>query len=133
MAYVAGMRIRVAGLLHPATSELPTPAGMVTLSLVPTLVSIGDRLVSFTRIEERLFARLWIGRQAVIPASELIASAWLGRRVSAPTLQVHLSVLRRKLGKLGGAIESVPGQGYRFSLGAPTNIRKIRPSLRPRP
>ena len=97
LAHIAGARIRVTGLLYPATAELPTKAGVFTMSLVPTLVTLNERPLSFTRTEERLFARLWAAQGAVVPRHELIASGWPGRKVGLPTLQVHLSQLRRKL------------------------------------
>jgi DNA-binding winged helix-turn-helix (wHTH) protein len=68
---------------------------------------VGDRLVSFTRTEERLFARLWAGREFVVAFEELIESAWLGRPVGLPTLHVHVHHLRRKVGRLGLGIERV--------------------------
>jgi DNA-binding response OmpR family regulator len=132
LAHIDGARIKVTGLLYPVTAELPTTAGMFTMSLVPTFVTIDDRQLSFTRIEERLFARLWAGQGAVVSPEELIASGWLGRKVGLPTLQVHVSQLRRKLSKLGLVIERAAGRGYRFSSVSARNGAKIRSSLRPK-
>jgi DNA-binding response OmpR family regulator len=114
LAHMAGARIRATGLLYPATADVRTRATMITMSFVPTIVKGDDRLVSFTRIEERLFARLWAAREAVVAFDELVAAAWLGRPVGQPTLQVHVHHLRRKLGKLGLVIERVTGRGYRL-------------------
>jgi DNA-binding response OmpR family regulator len=124
LAHVAGARIKVTGLLYPVTAELPTGAGMFTMSLVPTVVMLDDKPVSLTRIEERLFARLWSARGAAVPPDELIASAWLGRKVAMPTLQVHLYQLRQKLDKLGLAIERVGVRGYRLPSLMPPATRK---------
>lgn len=124
LAHVAGARIKVAGLVYPVTAELPTDAGVFTMSLVPTVVMLDDRPISLTRIEERLFARLWSAKGATVPPGELIASAWLGRKVSVATLQVHLSQLRRKLKKLGLAIEWVGPRGYRLPSLLPPIARK---------
>lgn len=130
LAHIDGARIKVTGLLYPVTAELPTNAGVLKLSLVPTLVTIDDRPLLFTRTEERLFARLWAGRGAVVSPEELIASGWLGRKVRLPTLQVHVSQLRRKLNKLGLVIERAAGRGYRISSVAPRNAAKSRPTPR---
>jgi DNA-binding response OmpR family regulator len=123
-AHVSGARIRVTGLLYPATAELPTSAGRFTMSLVPTLVTVDDKPFALTRIEERLFARLWAARGAAVPTEDLIASAWLGRRVASSTLQVHLYQLRRKLSKLGIPIERVGVRGYRLPSLMPSMPRK---------
>jgi DNA-binding response OmpR family regulator len=130
LAHVAGARIKVTGLLYPVTAELPTGAGIFTMSLVPTVVMLDDKPVSLTRIEERLFARLWSARGAAVPPDELIASAWLGRKVAMPTLQVHLYQLRRKLDKLGLAIERVGVRGYRLPSLMPPATRKNTTSSR---
>jgi len=126
LAHIAGANIKVTGLLYPIIAKLPTNAGVFTMALVPTLITIDDKPLSFTRTEERLFARLWVAQGAVVPDQELIANAWLERRVGLPTLQVHVYQLRRKLGRLGLAIERVAGRvpGYRLSSDAPPNLRK---------
>jgi DNA-binding response OmpR family regulator len=132
LAHVAGARIKVTGMLYPVTAELPTGAGVFTMSLVPTLVMLDDKPVSLTRIEERLFARLWSARGAAVPPDELIVSAWLGRRVAMSTLQVHLYQLRRKLNKLGLAIERVGIRGYRLPSLMPPAVRKNAVGSRPK-
>jgi DNA-binding response OmpR family regulator len=126
LAQIDGARIKVTGLLYPVTAELPTSAGVITMSLVPTLVTLDKRPVTFTRIEERLLARLWSARGAVVPVSELIASAWLDRQVLPPTFQSHLYQLRRKLRKLGLNVERVGARGYTVSSFLPSNGGKNR-------
>jgi two-component system, OmpR family, response regulator len=123
-AHVSGSRIRVTGLLHPVTAELPTSAGRFRMSLVPTLVTLDEKPFALTRIEERLFARLWAARGAAVPSEELIASAWLGRRVAIATLRVHLYQLRRKLDKLGLTIERIGSRGYRLPSLLPASTRR---------
>jgi DNA-binding response OmpR family regulator len=43
LAHIAGARIKVTGLVHPVTAELPTDAGLLTVSLVPTFIMLDDR------------------------------------------------------------------------------------------
>jgi DNA-binding response OmpR family regulator len=124
LAHVAGARIKLNGLVYPVTAVLPTGAGVFTVSLVPTLVMLDEKPVSLTRIEERLFARLWAAKGAAVPPEELIASAWLGRKIAPATLQVHVSQLRRKLNKLGLAIERIGQRGYRVPSLMPPIVRK---------
>lgn len=114
VARIDGARIKVTGLVYPVTAELPTRAGRFTLSLVPTVVMLEDKPISLTRIEERLFARLWSAQGAAVPPDELIASAWLGQRVATATLRAHVYQLRRKLNKLGLILERVGVRGYRL-------------------
>lgn len=114
VARVDGARVKVTGLIYPVSAELPTRTGRFTLSLVPTVVMFEDKPISLTRIEERLFARLWSAQGAAVPSEELIASAWFERPVATTTLRVHLYQLRRKLNKLGLAVERVGVRGYRL-------------------
>lgn len=129
LAHIDGARIKVAGLLFPVVAELPGPSGVFTMSLLPTVVAMDGRPLALSRIEERLFARLWAAHGAIVPASELIDSAWFGRRVAPSTLQVHLSQLRRKLGKMGVGIERV-AKRYRFSSVTNDNVRKKAPAAK---
>jgi DNA-binding response OmpR family regulator len=132
LAHIAGARIQVTGLVYPVTAELPTDSGLFTMSLVPTVVMLDDNPVSLTRIEERLFARLWAAKGAAVPPEELVASAWLGRKVSPATLQVHVSQLRRKLNKLGLAVERAGQRGYRLPSLTPPIARRNRAASRHR-
>lgn len=124
LAHVAGARIKVTGLVYPVTAELPTSGGLFTMSLVPTVIMLDEKPISLTRIEERLFARLWAAKGAAVRPEELVVSAWLGRKVATATLQVHVSQLRRKLSKLGLAIERVGQRGYRLPSLMPPIARK---------
>jgi DNA-binding response OmpR family regulator len=130
LAHVTGARIKGAGLVYPVTAELPTDAGVFTMSLVPTVVMLDERPISLTRIEERLLARLWSAKGAAVAPEELIVSAWLGGKVTMPTLQVHLYQLRRKLNPIGLAIERVGVCGYRIpSLMPPKAAKNTMKSL----
>jgi two-component system response regulator TctD len=113
-AHVAGSRIKSADLPFPVTAEVTSAAGVLTLSLTPTLVALDGRALMLTRVEEKLLARLWMGRGAVVSWDELAESIGIGRPVTPHTLRVHLSRLRRKLRKLGLVIEHVRGEGDRF-------------------
>ena len=124
LAHIAGARIKAAGLVYPVTAELPTGAGVLTMSLVPTVVMHDERPILLTRIEERLLARLWSAKGAAVAPEELIASAWLGGKVTMPTLQVHLYQLRRKLNQIGLAIERVGIRGYRLPSFMPPKAGK---------
>lgn len=116
LAQVAGAKVKVPVLLHPTKASLPTDAGVLTLTIVPVAIPLDDGRLALTRIEERLFGRLWAAHGAAVPPAELIGSAWPGAKIAAGTLHVHLHQLRRKLAKVGVAIERPSDSGYRISL-----------------
>jgi predicted ATPase/DNA-binding winged helix-turn-helix (wHTH) protein len=55
-------------------------------------------------------------RDRVVAKSELLELAWPGLVVEENNLQVQVSALRKLLG--AGAIATIPGRGYRFTLAA---------------
>ena len=61
-----------------------------------------------------LLAALVERRDRLVPKAELIELVWPGLVVEENNLQVQISALRKLLG--AGAIATVPGRGYRFTL-----------------
>jgi predicted ATPase len=59
---------------------------------------------------------LLASRERVVPKSELMDRVWPGLVVEENNLQVQVSTLRKLLGT--GAIATVPGRGYRWTLAA---------------
>lgn len=78
-----------------------------------------------------LLSMLIEGRDRVLSKSELLAGAWGGRIVEENNLTVQISALRKVLGE--GAIVTVPGRGYRWTLlpetGRPAEAAQLRPAL----
>ena len=132
IAHIDGSRIKVTGLMYPVTAELPTTAGVVTMALVPTLVALDRHPIALTRLEERLFARLWAAQGAAVSASELITSIWLSRRTPIATLRVHVHQLRQKLRRFGLVVERAGTDGYRISSFAAAKARAKRAAAEPR-
>ena len=64
---------------------------------------------------EALFAR----RDRVVSKDELLDLVWPGVVVEENNLQVHVSTLRKVLGR--DAIATIPGRGYRFTLRSDEN------------
>ncbi len=66
-------------------------------------------------------------RDRVMSKSEVLTQVWPGRVVEENNLPVHVSSLRKVLGK--DAIRTVSGCGYRFSIPVPTTAADAAPVL----
>lgn len=78
------------------------------------VVCIGQK-VRLTRKEFALLAILSRNKGRVVPREQLLDQVWgLEYYGEARTLDVHISGLRKKLGKCGSCIETMIGVGYRF-------------------
>ncbi len=70
-----------------------------------------------------LLAALVERRDRVVPKAELLDLVWPGLVVEENNLQVQVSALRKLLG--AGAIATVPGRGYQFTLSAARSAASI--------
>jgi DNA-binding response OmpR family regulator len=111
---------RVKAVLRRISRNTPPSAiirrGELTIDLTRREVSCDGRIIFLTASEFRLLHFIAVHPGQVFSRSELIDGA-LGREVSVVdrTIDVHITGLRRKLGKCGNKIETVRGFGYRFS------------------
>lgn len=74
---------------------------------------VGDRELDLTRREFDLLTALLAAPGRVFTRDQLLDHAWGTRYVSAKTVDVHLSGLRRKLGD-AVSVQTVRGVGYRL-------------------
>jgi len=111
---------RVAAVLRRAAASA---AGSGVLSVGPIRidrdrhrVEVDGRAVALTLTEFRLLAAIAAGRGRVLTRNQLIDRA-LGPDVVVTdrTIDVHLTALRRKLGKARKYIQTVRGIGYRLA------------------
>ena len=73
---------------------------------------------------------LVINHKRVLPKDEVLGLVWPGQVVEENNLPVHVSALRKILG--AGAIATVSGRGYRFTLEIlPAEDRDIAPAVTP--
>lgn len=73
----------------------------VAISLTPKEFKL---LFHLARFEDRVFSR-----------DQLLTLAWTDAQVYDRTVDTHISAIRKKLGHLSEYIESISGEGYRFT------------------
>lgn len=79
-------------------------------------IYLDDRVVPLTRREFALVVALMKRRGRVLGRDELISTAWGDLDApNARSVDAHIKSIRRKLGQVGRAIETIRGVGYRFS------------------
>lgn len=112
-------RVRALQRRRSADDELPEIATFECMGIKIDLrrhqAFMGDNELELTRSEFRLLSALMQEPGRAFERSELIESA-LGEDtlVLQRTIDVHIRAIRRKLGTLSEAIETVRGVGYRF-------------------
>ncbi|MGA2263427.1 MAG: response regulator [Acidobacteriota bacterium] len=110
---------RVRALLRRCAGNQEPPAllrrGGLAIDLDRREVTCGNEAVVLTATEFRMLHFLAAHPGRVFSRGELIDNV-LGRDVEVldRTVDVHVMALRKKLGKLGGLIETVRSFGYRF-------------------
>jgi two-component system response regulator ResD len=111
---VARVRAR---LRRPGTEQLqPTDVlevGQVRADSSSRRAWVGDRELDLTRREFDLLVALLAAPGRVFTRDQLLDHAWGTRYVSAKTVDVHVSGLRRKLGD-AVSVQTVRGVGYRL-------------------
>lgn len=75
----------------------------------------GERL-DLTQVEFRLLSIFLRNPGKVFSRDELLERFWGGRFVVDRTIDVHISGLRRKLGRFGDLIRTIRGVGYKFEV-----------------
>lgn len=96
----------------PACLSISTEFGDLVLDLHRFRLVTNERVVQLTRVEFDILAHLVQNAHRVVPYEELFADVI--RTVHQPgasLLRVHVTHLRRKLGLLGRAVETVRGRG----------------------
>ena len=90
-------------------------AGPIIVDPARHKVLVGNKDIDLTSIEFKLLRRLMQRRGRVQERDRLLNEVWGYESViDTRTVDTHVRRLREKLGKAGGAIETVRGFGYRF-------------------
>jgi len=110
---------RVRAALRRSGFEAKAPRnyhdGVLQIDYGDFAVQCLDQAIKLTRKEFALLAILSRNRGRVVPREQLLDQVWgLEYYGEARTLDVHISGLRKKLGRCGSGIETVIGIGYRF-------------------
>lgn len=77
-----------------------------------------EKNIGLTPTEFLIFAYLYKRQEKLVSRQELLYDVWDLREayIDENTLNVHISAIRKKLGKDGGKLETVRGLGYRLVL-----------------
>jgi len=112
---------RIDALLRRAGTSPASPArgvlkvGPLRIDQQRYIVSIHDEPVSLTLTEFKLLAALAAARGRVLTRNQLMDQAiGLDAIVTDRTIDVHMTALRRKLGKARECIQTVRGVGYKL-------------------
>ena len=97
------------------TTEDGIEIGDLRIELAERRVFIGGIDLHLTKTEFAILAELARHMDAIVTHDELIAEVWGSEyRGSNHYLHTYIGRLRKKLGKYGSLIETVPGMGYDF-------------------
>jgi DNA-binding response OmpR family regulator len=97
--------------------------GALSIDVSGQSVELHGQRVDLTRAEFHILSYLARRPGAVVPDAEIVSTV-LGDRYRpgcTTTLRVHVCRLRRKLGTARWVIQNVPGRGYRFQTGQPSD------------
>lgn len=91
--------------------------GELQIDLERHQVRVDGKNISLTPTEYMIFVYIYKHQGRVVARNELLYDIWdtKERYVDENTLNVHISALRKKLGRYGDKLETVRGFGYRFA------------------
>jgi len=94
--------------------------GPIELKLVSRHALVAGKSVELTRLEFDLLAHMLKHPDRAFKRDELLAAVWnYPGNVETRTLDKHVELLRRKVGRCAELIQTVHGVGYRFSPAVP--------------
>jgi len=112
---------RVKAILRRAQPQPPVELfqfGELRVDWGKHTVTVGDKPVELTHKEFELLRALIEAKGRVLSRDRLLDQVWGYERameIETRTVDLHISQLRRKLGKAGQAILTVKNAGYRFA------------------
>lgn len=112
-----------------ACISISTTFGDLLLDLGRFRPVVGDRLIQLTRVEFDILAHLVHNAHRVVTYEELFAEVIrAAHQPGTSLLRVHVTHLRRKLGALGQAIETVRGRGLAIRKAAAKSSQQFSAS-----
>jgi len=90
--------------------------GPILLDLERMEAYLEGESLDLTQVEFRLLSIFLRNPGKVFSRDELLERFWGGRFVVDRTIDVHISGLRRKLGRFGDLIRTIRGVGYKFEV-----------------
>ncbi len=120
---------RIRALLRRAErqeTETALLSGEISLDATRHLVTVGGKSVGLTCKEFDLLAMLMRNQGIVLGRERILQTVWgYDYTGESRTVDVHIRMLRAKLGDAGNAIETVRGVGYRFQSREQTGGSKV--------
>jgi len=123
---VAQLVARIDALLrrarsHPEQPVEPFRFGSWTVDPSERSAASGSSQIALSEREVRLLSLFLAEHGRIVSRRRLLTEIWEmqpGADVQTRTVDMHIAKLRKKLAADGGAIETVRGEGYRYSLGS---------------
>ncbi len=119
---VRELKLRIRAILRRSNKDDATTVaesidfGPLRVDIAGHCVYLDDELLELTALEFRLFKTLFVRRGRVQSRQVLLRDVWkITADIKTRTVDTHIKRLREKLGEAGGFIETVRGQGYRFT------------------
>ncbi|MFO7561614.1 MAG: response regulator transcription factor [Enhygromyxa sp.] len=116
---VRELLLRIRAVLRRVSGPVEAPERMQTGELEIDIAShrvwVGGEEIRLTALEFRLLATLLTRAGRVQTRDTLLADVWgMHAGLTTRTVDTHVTRLRKKLGVVGGYIETLRGVGYRF-------------------
>lgn len=104
-----------AGACEPGHEVIEIDNGGLTVDLTARIVYIDGERVEMSPKEYELFSYMLLNRNIALSREKLICEVWgYDFYGDARTLDTHVKLLRRSLGRYAGLVVTLRGIGYRF-------------------
>jgi len=89
--------------------------GKIEIDISNSEVIIGKKKMILPPKEMELLTLLLNYRNQLLTREFILNTVWGSAEITTHTLEVHINRLRKKLGKVGNRIVSIPRRGYKFN------------------
>ena len=118
LARVKALLRRAGRGLQPATEDAPIEIDKVRLDPGRRTVEVDGREVHFTYKEFELLHYLMLNKGLALSRDQLLAAVWgFAAEGESRTVDMHIRLLRQKLGSQDHLIQTVRGVGYKLEAG----------------
>ncbi len=109
--------LKRANIAHSAHNKDVIEVGTLLIDMVSKTVSVDGTIVELTKTEFNILVLLTQNQGQIFSRSEILEKAWKDDGIVLErTVDVHITRLRKKIGRYGDSIINRTGYGYTFSL-----------------